>query len=58
MIVSGSGLCQARDRGLQGVEAVVQRQQSMSAEDYYDGLFLGRQCCRLGILGTGGEVAH
>jgi hypothetical protein len=35
--------CQARDRGLQGVEAIVQRQQPMLAESDNDGLVLNAQ---------------
>ncbi len=39
-----------RDGGLQGVEAVVERQQGMPSERNNDGLFLNRQDCRLGFL--------
>ena len=41
---------QVRDGGLQGIKAVVERQQSMPSEGDDDGLFLGRQDRRSGLL--------
>ena len=48
--------CQERDRCLQCVEAVVQRQQCMPTEGNDDGLFFDSQDSGLGVLGAGGEV--
>ena len=42
---------QMRDGGLQGIEAIVERQHSMPLEGTDDGLFLCRQDCRSGLLG-------
>lgn len=48
---------QVRDRGLQAVEAVVQRQQSMPAEGHDDGLLLWGQNRRTGLLRPHGGIA-
>lgn len=47
---------QVWERGLQGVEVVIQWQQRMSAEGDNDGVFLNRQCGGLGMLGASGEI--
>ena len=44
------------DRGVQGVEAVIQWQQRLSAEGDNDGFFLPREYGGLGMLRTGGEI--
>src|ERR1700722_3990687 len=47
-----------RDRGLQGIKAVVERQQSMPSECNDDGLFLCGQDCRSGLLGSCRQVGN
>ncbi len=49
---------EVRDRGLQGLEAIVQRQQSVPTEGNDDGLFLDRQCRGLAMLRACRQVAH
>jgi hypothetical protein len=49
---------QMRDRGLQGIKAVVERQQSMPSECNDDGLFLDGQDCRSGLLGSCWQVGN
>src|ERR1700677_734114 len=49
---------QMRDRGLQGIKAVVERQQSMPSEGDNDGLFLCWQDCRSGLLGSCRQVGN
>jgi hypothetical protein len=46
-----AGAGEVRKRGLEGVEAVVQRQQRVAAEGHKDGLVLDRQDRRSGLLG-------
>jgi hypothetical protein len=47
-----------RDRRLEGVKAVVQRQQRMPSERDDDRLFFDRQRRELCVLRTGWEVGH
>ena len=49
---------QMRDGRLQSVQAVVKRQQSMPSEGNDDGLFLGGQDCRSGLLGSCRQVGN
>lgn len=47
-----------RDSSLQGIEAVVERQQGMLPEGDDDRLLLDRQHCRLWVFRPGREVGH
>jgi len=47
---------QVRDRGVQGVEAVIQGQQCLSTEGDNDGFFLTRECGGRGMRRAGGEI--
>src|ERR1700734_3788986 len=49
---------QMRDRRLQGVEAIVERQQSMPSEGDNDGLFLDGQDRRFGLLRSRRQVGN
>lgn len=50
------GACEVRDRRLQGIEAVVQRQERVSAEGDDDRFLLDAQHSRAGILGAGPNI--
>ena len=47
-----------RDRRLQRVEAVIQRQQRVAPERYHHSLLLDRQRRRLGLLGPGPQIGR
>lgn len=47
---------QVRDRWLQRVEAIVERQQRVAAEGHNNGLFLARQNRRSRLPGAGGQI--
>src|SRR5215212_5944304 len=47
-----------REGGLEGIEAVVQRQERVAPKGNDDRLFLEREHRRLGLLGSGGPVGN